>query len=1213
MTRLKQVMASVSVMLIATAALAAGAVIDGTSAPLWKPATGWVTQPPAKYGVANEGGSLVFSAEGANTEMPWLLRLEDAGVSGDERYLQVRYRAKGMSTRPGVYFLHGEEGTRGGRAYAMADELQPDDQWHTLAVDLIAVQPLETTYTLALKVFVDETPSARLEIAKLWFSNDLSPEAKLSRVFGQRAQESVPVPWGKTPLEPREGWTLAPASDFSATAEGDAVTFMVRGQGKGMRWLMAVPPGVDLARLPYLSVRYKASGPLGASTYAIWLGDRAEGTGGNAMVALSAGDLKPDGAWHNLSLKLQKTFSPTHLAIGLDSDGEQVSMTLSGVTFSSQPLRWALQEVLPYETRPAAWPAGQEGFVAQPVAVTGGTPSPFLGQRLSLRDWFSGPNITVGGIPFAVAAEPMQVMQSPTTEFGALSLNLPAKVAEVYLLTAAVAPATEPWGIEWQNPKPQEVLDVPEKVYYEIRYAQGPPDVVLPIEAATGQWGMRRGLGVSIVHPDPTRQATEIVLADRMQTASFAIIGATMLVGKPRVAEPSWESLSYATPPAKGLAAAKPAPAAQATEPTVNAGVLQGSFDTRQGLTWSGLGISGLAGALSCDAGPVFEVEVGGKVLPAADWLFEKMEPVGAGRRFTLHDKAAGLGAIVECAPGAGNELLLRMRLVNEGAAATTATLSFPVLRGLRLGSAADTWYLCGKRGGIINSAQVSFREPMGERHPLQMDGFFNPRRGLALACLTHDTEAKHHFIALAKGSDGGAWLAEYVERDLAPGASFEATEAALVVREGDWRAIFAAYTDWLKSWFKPVSPRKPWFERIFALASGNAHYDMTTDPKKRGDLQPQIDLMMKYIGLCDYAHLFGWGASKQYGDWGDYDHYEEVGGLEYFRGNIQRVQQAGIAVSLYLDGFLNSEKGQSSGAHAKEWAMKHADGSPQYVQEYESYNECPYMAGWRDFLSETYARVHKELGPKIMYIDEIGATDGRWTCYAKDHGHNGYEIPYAGEVAMLKAIREAVGPEVALYTEYPPAEVSRGYIDGSITYQALWSAPQEPLAPHFIDLPRFAFPGFKQFHIIYYVTTRSGNWWLLKYPFFNGEEYRIGVPGLPGMDAPSLAFQKRAVQVQCAHREAFSSQNVAPLVPTEVVGVFANRFTAAKENVWTLYNANGRSVRRPVLRVKHVAGAQYEDAWAGRKLTPQIKDGTATLAVELMPKGIGCVVQTLP
>ena len=78
------------------------------------------------------------------------------------------------------------------------------------------------------------------------------------------------------------------------------------------------------------------------------------------------------------------------------------------------------------------------------------------------------------------------------------------------------------------------------------------------------------------------------------------------------------------------------------------------------------------------------------------------------------------------------------------------------------------------------------------------------------------------------------------------------------------------------------------------------------------------------------------------------------------------------------------------------------------------------------------------ELGPQVLYIDEAGATDGRWACWAHDHGHNSYEIPYAGEVALLRRIREALGSDVARYTEYPPAEVSRRYLDGSITYQVL-------------------------------------------------------------------------------------------------------------------------------------------------------------------------------
>ncbi len=74
-----------------------------------------------------------------------------------------------------------------------------------------------------------------------------------------------------------------------------------------------------------------------------------------------------------------------------------------------------------------------------------------------------------------------------------------------------------------------------------------------------------------------------------------------------------------------------------------------------------------------------------------------------------------------------------------------------------------------------------------------------------------------------------------------------------------------------------------------------------------------------------------------------------------------------------------------------------------------------------------------------------------------------------------------------------------------------------------------------------------------------------------------------------------------------------ANHFAAGGEIVWTLYNANGRNVRKPVLRVRHVAGASYEDAWNGKRLAPAMEDGHAVVALELDPKGVGCLVQRLP
>lgn len=1210
---MKSSVAGVLGMFLAGAVLAADPTLDGTSAQLWKPCTGWVQKIPAKYEVVNDNGSLVFRAEGAGTEMPWIVDLTNSGVTGDERYLLVRYRATGVAASPGVYFLHGEEGSHGGRSFAAADVLKPDGAPHTLAVDLVAIEPAESTRRLAVKVMVGPSGAAKLTIEKIWFADQLAPDAQLAPVPPRRPVQSTTMDWRQaTKLAPQTGWVPTPADKFDATLDGSAMTFSVHGHGKGMRWLLPTPEPIDLVKLPYLSLRYRATGQLAPTTYAVWLGGVRTAGKSNSVVPLLAGHLKTDGVWHNLDLKLSAPFAAVQVAIGLDCEGDAARLTLGPLRFASQSRRWSLAESLDYETlsRP---PAGKNGFAVGPARVVGGKPSPFLAQRLGLSDWFDAEQVSVGGTPFVVQRDLAALCQTPLAGFGELSLGLPAGVKEIYLLTAAAAPPTEPWGIDWKSPKPQEMLDVPEKVFYEIRYESGPPERVLALDAATGRWGMKRGVSVNVVHPDPSRRATALLLCDRMQTASFAIVGATMRKESPRVAEPNWDRLSAGLRPANSLPSIPQAPPAAATEPAVTAGALCARWDTSQGLRWAQLDVPGLAGSLACEPGPVFQVTVAGRVLPSDQWTVEKTEALGAGRRFLLRHAGAALAATVECTPGDGHQLLLRMKLTNEGKAATNATLRFPMLAGLRLGSAADTWYLCGKRGGLVHWANVSLREPLGERHPLQMDGFFNPASGLALACLTHDTAAQHHFIHFAKTDQGGQWSAEYVQRDLAPGAAFAATEAALVLRAGGWQAILAAYADWLRSWFKPAAPRKDWFEKVFALASGNVHYDAYSLPADRGAVRPLVDQMLKYIGRCDYVHLFGWGASKTHGDWGDYDHYDEIGGRSYFRHNIQDIQQRGIAVSLYLDGYLNCDRARSAGAQAREWAMKHADGSPQYVEQYRAFNECPYAQGWQDHLSRAYRRVRDDLGPKILYIDEYGSTDGRWICRAKDHGHNGYEIPYAGEVAMLKRIREAVGPDVALYTEYPPAEVSRQYLDGSITYQAVWSADQEPLAPHFIDLPRFAFPDFKQFHIIYYVTTRAGNWWLFKFPFFNGEVYRIGVPGLPGMDEPSRAFLRRAVGIQCDHRQAFASRNVRALVPTEVAGVFANQFATAQEIVWTLYNANGRSVGKPVLRVPHVEGARYHDDWNDRPLTPEIRDGQAIISLELGPKSVGCLVQRLP
>jgi len=162
------------------------------------------TKRPVTYEVANEKGLLVFIAKGANTSMPWLLNLEGLGVSGDERYLVVWYKAAGMSTSPGVYFLHGEEGSYGGRTYAMADQLSADGRWHTVAVDLLAIDPLEPTRGLAVKVRVHEGGRARLAVEKIWFADTVPKGAKVAQLPRRRSDQTAtldfPVLRGASPI-----------------------------------------------------------------------------------------------------------------------------------------------------------------------------------------------------------------------------------------------------------------------------------------------------------------------------------------------------------------------------------------------------------------------------------------------------------------------------------------------------------------------------------------------------------------------------------------------------------------------------------------------------------------------------------------------------------------------------------------------------------------------------------------------------------------------------------------------------------------------------------------------------------------------------------------------------------------------------------------------------------------------------------------------------
>lgn len=438
----------------------------------------------------------------------------------------------------------------------------------------------------------------------------------------------------------------------------------------------------------------------------------------------------------------------------------------------------------------------------------------------------------------------------------------------------------------------------------------------------------------------------------------------------------------------------------------------------------------------------------------------------------------------------------------------------------------------------------------------------------------------------------------------------------------GDWKDQFAAYRDWVKRWYHPLVPRQKWFQGVFSLKC--AH------PIGHADFTSEVRATREKLGACDYVHLFGWALQPEFGHWGDYNHFHQFGtndadGKQRFLSVIQGVQQSGVPVGLYLDGYLVSPKSvQPPQAERETWAIRAADGKPGDYYD-GCYSICPYVPEWRAALPRIYQRVAADLKPNGLYIDEFGRNLPGRDCWATNHGH---AVPMGmspGESRLTKQIRAALPTNVVVYSEFFPSDVASQFQEGAFSYlyptaylgnEEWWENRRIPelrherFAPHYVNLHRFAFPDFKTFHIIYSTPEVNGTWFLLKYPFFNGEgQYHKGsVPGT--CDEHALAFYRRTFQLQHKFKAAFTSADVEPLVRTAIPNLFANRFSAPRQTVWTLYNANYRTQRGHLITVPHQAGVKYREAWNDRPVTVRVREDWDELEFEIGPRAVGCLVR---
>jgi formylglycine-generating enzyme required for sulfatase activity len=108
--------------------------------------------------------------------------------------------------------------------------------------------------------------------------------------------------------------------------------------------------------------------------------------------------------------------------------------------------------------------------------------------------------------------------------------------------------------------------------------------------------------------------------------------------------------------------------------------------------------------------------------------------------------------------------------------------------------------------------------------------------------------------------------------------------------------------------------------------------------------------------------------------------------------------------------------------------------------------------------------------------------------------------------------------------------------------------------------------------------------------------------------DAEAL---RRLATIERATAALLVSSDWEPHTPTLQYGVFASKFPAQGQTLWTIVNRNEYDLAGRVLEVPHAAGTRYFDLWHGTELKPEVEGSAARLSFEMEAHGYGAVFAT--
>lgn len=1175
----------------------------------WTPQPDWLPNPSAGAAITRSGDTARLVVPEAGRGMKWVRPLSGVWLS-DTPWLVVRYRAQGLRPDPD-YFVWVQEQAE--HRLLRLDQLQSDGQWHTLAVDVAATSSLDSLRAIALQMQA-ASPQAWIEIGALELAPAPPPKATIS------GQQPPPQPdWllaERGAWEPQPTWLGNPASRPRWQRRPGVDSFTVTEPGRGMKWLLRFQSPLDPAPYRYLTVRLRGTGTLAQGDYAVCvLGDGAP-DGREATVLAGPALAVTGGRWHTLDLPLgpaRRYRRLVGLALQVQAGAEPASLEIAGVRLSSSRPPLELDRLVPVA---AGWP-GARHLLPLDLGRAGNLGARQARESFRLARWLDHERVTAAGLPFRVRTGERAVLATARAAETSISLPLPGRASELYLLVLARL-----WGAEEQARGGGVLsrLADPDRLRVALHYADGTRTQATPARPEGG-FGVEEGLQVLTVRADPARTLRRLELYLGTEQAQLGLVAVTANTG-PRHYERLWqvEAVPPVTPRSAALAPRPPAARLEGSRLVLENRFLRAELDlSRQGTPVRLLHRALAADCLSRERQPLFSVQVAGDPVPADRFriISARLLTTGAGCQAVYRCDAPALE--VELALSVADEPRLTCELAvrNLAAKPLTVTPTGPQV-SVCLGAARDLWYLVPSSATLLGSRPVEYADwYSGVGVPLQFLDTYNPRLGGGVGLLVRDLQNREKCYRLRKSSQGVTLALAYQQRQLVPGEQYRLAPVDLLLHTGDWHAAYAAYQQWAATWYRPAAPRPPWWREVFNFRQRFLYgldplVDRATNRYRIAEMLAEAD---REFGGCEYLHLFDWGYcgpyGRIYGRTGDYDPGDYLpGGWPALRAAREAARERGLAVGFYIEGYLLEERGKLGQAHGPAWQMRGPDGSRLRWPDSTELYVCPAVPAWQQVQADTYARTVERLDADGMYLDELGFTGpGKW-CWSADHGHRVPGSCLQAEAELTRLVRErisAVKPGAVLYTENTPSDQNSQYQDGSFSYSMNHHQAEASLVP--LKLFRFAFPDLKNFEILYCdgptATWATG----VRWTFWNGEGLWLEGPAGQWFAPQTRRAIRDCHAVLRAHRAAFAGDQARPLVPTLAAGVYANEFTGGEETAYTLYNARPETWRGPVLALPHRPGTRYLDAFARRELTPQLRGGQAILSLVLDPQGVGCIV----